>query len=150
MKMKKLSISNKVKTFFKTRWAWIVSLVFMWVIPIILLNERFALLETAPAKKATTVLTFSGLCVVVAIFIACYKKITRYIHNLKHGIVRAVWVLLSKGIIYALVLCACIYIDKLANQIFEWWKLVGICWLLGIVFVWIDETRKDVEEDGKG
>ena len=148
--MKKLSISKKVGTFFKTRWAWIVSLFFMWVIPIILLNERFALLETAPAKKATTVLTFSGLCVVAVIFIALYKKITRYIHSLKHGVVRALWVLLSKGVIYALVLCACIYVDKLANQIFEWWKLVGICWLLGIVFVWIDETRKDVEEDGKG
>ena len=63
---------NKLKSFIKKRWAYLVSLLFIWIVPIVMLNEIVALVEVNVAFK----ITFSG-CVVIFIVFLMEEKIWR-------------------------------------------------------------------------
>ena len=73
---------NKLISFCKSHWAGAVSLVFIWVIPIIMLNETVALYEVNIAFK----LTFIGCLVALVAFFAFRKKIYAIIHKQPHGV----------------------------------------------------------------
>ena len=66
---------KKFWNYCKVRWAYLISVAFIWVIPIVMLNEHIALAETNIAFK----LTFAGIMVLVVVFFALRKKISAII-----------------------------------------------------------------------
>ena len=119
----------------KTRWAYVVSLVFIWVIPIIMLNEYVALTETNIAFK----ITFMGCLVIFVIFLAMRKKIYAFIHKQPHGLTRGVLLCVHKAITYGLALGILWAISYFSGKFFHWWLLCGISILIGLVFIIVDE-----------
>lgn len=129
----------------KTRWAYLVSLIFIWVIPIIMLNEFVALTETNIAFK----ITFMGCLVLLVVFFAFRKKIYGLIHKQPHGIIRGVLLCIHKAITYGLFLGVLWAITTFSDKLYHWWLLSGISVLIGLIFIMIDEylATKKVKED---
>lgn len=126
---------KKLKHFFKTRWSYFVSLVFIWVIPIIMLNETVALTETNTGFK----ITFMGCLVILFIFIAFRKKIYAFIHSKPHGMFRGVLLCIHKAVSYGLILGVLWAVSAFSTKFYHWWLLCGISILVGLVFLILDE-----------
>lgn len=126
---------NKFLNLCKTRWAYVISLIFIWVIPIIMLNEFVALTKTNIAFK----ITFMGCLVLLVVFFAFRKKIYALIHRQPHGIVRGVLLCAHKTITYCLVLGVLWAITTFSDKLYHWWLLSGISMLLGLIFIILDE-----------
>lgn len=126
---------NKFLNLCKTRWAYLVSLLFIWIIPIIMLNEFVALTETNIAFK----ITFMGCLVLLVIFFALRKKIYALIHKQPHGILRGVLLCIHKTVTYGLILGVLWAISMFSDKLYHWWLLCGIPVLIGLIFVVLDE-----------
>lgn len=135
---------DKVKSFLKTRWAYFVSLIFIWLIPIIMLNEVVALTDTSTGFKVT----FMGCLVLLFVFIAFRKKIFAIINKSPHGLLRGVLLCIHKLVTYSLILGVLWAISSFASKFYNWWLLVGISLGIGLVFVVVDEinARRRVDE----
>lgn len=133
---------HKFKSFIKKtckqNWAYFLSIIFFWVIPIIMLNETVALTETKVAFK----LTFMGCLVVLFIIIAFRKKVYVFIEKRPHGMIRAILLCLYKGITYGTILGILWAISSFGDKLFNWWLLSGISMLVGLIFIFIDEKIK--------
>lgn len=133
---------HKFKSFIKKtckrNWAYFLSIIFFWVIPIIMLNETVALTETNVAFK----LTFMGCLVVLFIIIAFRKKVYVFIEKRPHGMIRAILLCLYKGITYGTILGILWAISSFGDKFFNWWLLSGISMLVGLIFIFIDEKIK--------
>lgn len=112
-----------------------VSLLFIWVIPIIMLNEFVALTETNIAFK----ITFMGCLVLLVVFFALRKKIYALIHKQPHGILRGVLLCIHKAVTYGLILGVLWAISMFSDKLYHWWLLCGISVLIGLFFVVLDE-----------
>lgn len=119
----------------KRRWAYLISVIFIWVIPIIMLNEYVALTQTNIAFK----ITFMGCLVLMVIFFAFRKKIFAVIHKQPHGIMRGVLLCIHKAVTYGLILGVLWAISSFGNKLYNWWLLCGISIVIGLIFVLIDE-----------
>ena len=83
--MKKLFkfIGNGFKELFKTakeNTFWFIGVIFTWAIPIYLLGEQVSLTKEV---SSTWKFTFAGLCVLVIVVLAFYKKIKSKIKDRK-------------------------------------------------------------------
>ena len=138
---------NKLKSFIKKRWAYLVSLLFIWIVPIVMLNEIVALVEVNVAFK----ITFSGCVVIFIVFLTVRKKIYALIHKLPHGVLRGVLLCLHKAVMYGLILGIMWGINSFSGKFFDWWLLCGISWLIGFVFIVLDENncKEKVEDERK-
>ena len=138
---------NKLKSFIKKRWAYLVSLLFIWIVPIVMLNEIVALVEVNVAFK----ITFSGCVVIFIVFLTFRNKIYALIHILPHGVLRGVLLCLHKAVMYGLILGIMWGINSFSGKFFDWWLLCGISWLIGFVFIVLDENncKEKVEDERK-
>ena len=132
---------NKFLSLCKTRWAYLVSLLFIWVIPIVMLNEFVALAETNIAFK----ITFMGCLVLLVVFFAFRKKIHALIHKQPHGILRGVLLCIHKAITYGLILGVLWAVSMFSDKLYHWWLLSGISVLIGLMFIIIDEHLASVK-----
>lgn len=135
---------NKFLSLCKTRWAYLVSLLFIWVIPIVMLNEFVALTETNIAFK----ITFMGCLVLLVVFFAFRKKIYALIHKQPHGILRGVLLCIHKAITYGLILGVLWAVSMFSDKLYHWWLLSGISVLIGLIFIIIDERLASVKAKG--
>lgn len=138
---------NKLISFCKSHWAGAVSLVFIWVIPIIMLNETVALYEVNIAFK----LTFIGCLVALVAFFAFRKKIYAIIHKQPHGILRGVLLCAHKAVTYGLCLGVLWALQAFSAKLYNWWLLAGISIAIGLIFIVVDEIlmSKKITKDGK-
>lgn len=125
----------KLKSFIKKRWAYLLNLFFIWIVPVIMLNEIVALVEVNVIFK----LTFSGCMVLLILFLAIRKRAYVWIEKKPHGICRGVLLCLQKTITYCLILGSLWSIHFFSSKFYDWWLLCGISWLIGFVFLSIDE-----------
>lgn len=136
---------SKLKNFFKLRWAYFISTFFVWIIPIIMLNETVALTETNAGFK----LTFMGCLVLLFVFFAFRKKIYAFIHSKPHGILRGVLLCIHKAVSYGLVLGVLWAISVFSTKLYHWWLLCGVSILIGLIFLFIDEHLASKKEGDK-
>lgn len=138
---------NKFISFCKNHWAGAVSLVFIWVIPIIMLNETVALYKVNIAFK----LTFIGCLVALVAFFSFRKKIYAIIHKQPHGIIRGVLLCVHKAVTYGLCLGVLWALQAFSTKIYNWWLLAGISIAIGLIFIVVDEIlmSKKITKDGK-
>ncbi len=138
---------NRLKGFIKKRWAYLLSLFFIWLVPIIMLNEVISLVEVNVAFK----ITFSGCLVLIIVLLAFRKKIYALIYKHPHGIMRGVLLCLHKAVLYGLILGIMWGISSFSDKFFKWWLLCGISWLIGFIFLLINEyncrEKKDETKD---
>lgn len=135
---------NKFLSLCKTRWAYLVSLLFIWIIPIVMLNEFVALAETNIAFK----ITFMGCLVLLVVFFAFRKKIYALIHKQPHGILRGVLLCIHKAITYGLILGVLWAVSMFSDKLYHWWLLSGISVLIGLIFIMLDECLASVKAKG--
>ena len=139
---------SKIKTFFKTRWAFFIGFVLMWIVPIILLNETVALTKEVSAGIKATWVTF------VLIFF-CFLAFRKYVYGLivriKHGLARGILKILHKGVLYGLFLGIVWGLQYFADKLFNWCIYSGIAMLFGAIFYILDEVKiaKKIESDRK-
>lgn len=140
---------SKIKNFIKKRWAYFLSLTFIWLIPIIMLNEIVSLVEVNIVFK----ITFLGCVVLLIIFFAVKKKMYAWIERKPHGVIRGVLLCLHKILTYLLVLGIMWSIHAFTSKFLDWWLLCGISWLIGFAFLIIDENlnkeKKNETENNK-
>lgn len=113
----------------------------MWVIPIVMLNERFALLQVTPEKQARTTLSFTGICVAIIAALALIRKIRKMAAQMQRGPLRGLITVTWKVIVYLLVLVPCIFINRISDQLLDWWRLCGISYAMGLTFTMVDEAK---------
>ncbi len=138
-------LMNFFKKIFKENWAYMLSIVFFWVVPIIMLNEKIALTKTNIAFK----LTFMGCLVVLFVVLAFRKKIYVLIEKRPHGIVRAIMLCLYKMITYGTILGIFWAINSFGDKLFKWWLLSGISMFFGLIFMVINEKIKAPKKEVK-
>lgn len=137
---------KKLLNFLKKRWAYFLYIFFVWAVPIIMLNEKVALVKTNISFK----ITFMGCLVVLVIFFAFRKKIFAIINKAPHGVCRGVLLCLYKGITYGLFLGILWAVSRFSGLFYNWWLLCGLSWLLGLGFLMVDEIlNKEKKEDEK-
>ena len=127
---------KKFWNYCKVRWAYLISVAFIWVIPIVMLNEHIALAETNIAFK----LTFAGIMVLVVVFFALRKKIYAIIHKQPHGTLRGVLLCLHKGVTYGLFLGVLWAVSVFSDKLYHWWLLSGISIAIGLIFLLVNEV----------
>ena len=140
-------IFSKLINFFKFKWAYILSLIFIWVIPIIMLNEYVALTETNISFK----ITFMGCLVCLVILFAFRKKFYALIHQKPHGWKRGVLLCLHKAVTYGLCLGVLWAVSTFSGKFYTWWLLCGISIFFGLICILIDEilSSKRAAKEGK-
>lgn len=126
----------KIKSFIKRHWAYMLSVLFIWIVPIIMLNETIALVENvSPGLK----ITFMGCIVLLFVFFSLRKKINVFIEKRPHGILRGVLLCLHKLVTFLLVLGILWALYAFSDKLFNWWILSGISFLIGFVFIILNE-----------
>ena len=136
---------KRIKELFKTRWAYFVSLIFIWIIPIIMLNETVALTETRTGLK----ITFMGCLVLLFVFLAFRKKIYAFVHSKPHGMLRGVLLCCHKAVSYSLILGVLWAISVFSTKFYHWWLLSGVSILIGLAFILLDEMLIRKKEGDK-
>lgn len=136
----------------KTRCAYILSIFFIWIVPIQLLNEYVG--ELAEVNVAFKI-TFIGCLTILVVFLALRKKIYALIHKRPHGLTRGVLLCLHKGVTYGLVLAIMWALNNFSIKFYRWWLLCGISIAIGLILILVDEWKcakevkkqKEVEKD---
>lgn len=128
---------NKLKNSIKKRWAFMLYLFFVWLVPIIMLNEFISLVEVNVAFK----ITFSGCLVLIIVLLGFRKKIYAIINNHPHGLIRGILLCLHKAVLYGLILGIMWGISSFSDKFFNWWLLCGISWIIGFIFLMVDENN---------
>ncbi len=134
-----------LKKVVKENWAYILSIVFFWVIPIIMLNETVALTETNVSFK----LTFMGCLVILFVVLALRKKLYVFIEKRPHGMLRATLLCLYKMITYGTILGVFWAISSFGDKFFKWWLLSGVSIFFGLIFIIINEKIKTPKKEVK-
>ena len=112
-------------------------LFFVWLVPIIMLNEFIALVEV----NITFKITFSGCLVLIIVLLAFRKKIYAIINKQPHGLTRGILLCLHKAVLYGLILGVMWGIGLFSDKFFNWWLLCGISWIIGFIFLMVDENN---------
>lgn len=129
---------NKTKEYLKYNYLGILAFIFISIIPIIMLIEFGAFVDTIPTK---TKLTFIGSLAVVLLIIIFFKKIRNFIIRLKHGAIRGVFKALSLAFIWFIVYGLGAGLIYLVNKIEPYWYKVGFCFVVGAVLYFFNELK---------
>lgn len=130
---------KKILDFCKTRWAKIISIIFIYIIPIILLNNKVALTKNVSAGIK---ITFAGICVLIVLFLIFRKKIYAKIILMPKSIKRSIFIIIHNGIAYGLVFGVLWTLSNFTNILLSWLMFSGIMWVCGAIFFIIDEQRR--------
>ena len=133
---------KKIFAFTKSRWAYLLSIVFIWCIPIALLPEIVVLAKIYIGIK----LTLIGYIVVCVALFALKKKISIIISK-QNKTVQLVLSCLNKAVVYGLILIGIVAIQSFSDKLLKWWIFSGISWAVGAVFYSIDKLKE--EKNGK-
>ena len=128
--------------YIKAKWAYLLSLFFLWCIPIVLLSEIVVLAKMHIGIKVTWI----GYIVVCVVLFAVKKKITRWIDR-QNKTVQIVLSCFFKAVLYGVILIAIFAIKAFYLKLLRWWIYSGISWAVGIVFYVIDKIKE--EENGE-
>lgn len=126
----------KVGLFLKNRWAYLLGVVFTWVVPIYLLNEIVALTKDVPAHFK---ITFMGCLVIIIVLLAFRKKLYAKIQKIPAGLPRGLLLTLHRAVLYGLVLGILWALSSFSGKFFDWWIYSGISMLFGAYFYCVDE-----------
>ena len=132
---------KKTMEYIKAKWAYLLSLLFIWCIPIALLAEIVVLAKMHVGIKLTAI----GYIVVCVVLFALKKKISSYISK-QSKTVQIVLSCLFKAVLYGFVLVAVLAVQAFSDKLLRWWVYSGIAWAFGIVFYIIDK----IKESGNG
>lgn len=131
------------------RWAYIVYLIFAWVIPILLLDRKFPTTIKAFYDEQMDVgvaLTGVGVAVLVVLFFAFKGKLKELAHKLDRGLTRGLLLALFRIITWSIFYCVFLYIQKwlvlfaaMMKDFFNWWEMSGVFILIGLAFLVLDE-----------
>ena len=133
---------KKIFNYIRQKWAYLLSLLFIWCIPILLLTEIVVL-----AKMYTGIrLTFIGYIVVCVVLFALKRKIAIFISK-QNKTLQIVLFCLGKAVLYGVVLIGILAINTFSNKLFKWWVYSGISWGIGVVFYIIDKIKE--KENGE-
>ena len=133
---------KKVVKYIKAKWAYLLSLFFLWCIPIVLLSEIVVFAKIHMGIKVTWI----GYIVVCVILFAVKKKITRWIDR-QNKTVQIVLSCFFKAVLYGIILIAIFAIKAFYVKLLRWWIYSGISWTMGIIFYVIDKIKE--EENGE-
>lgn len=128
--------------YIKAKWAYLLSVLFLWCIPIVLLSEIVVLAKMHMGIK----ITWIGYIVVCVVLFAVKKKITRWIDR-QNKTVQIVLSCFFKAVLYGVILIAIFAIKAFYLKLLRWWIYSGISWAVGIVFYVIDKIKE--EENGE-
>lgn len=128
--------AKKFARFVARRTPYFIGIIFVWVIPIIMLNEQIALAENVEAHLK---ITWLGAIVAVIVLLKMRKQIYAKIYQLKHGWLRGVLLTLYRAVSYGFLLLILWGLSFFATKIYYWWLYSGISILIGSVFYIIDE-----------
>ena len=129
---------KKILCYIKAKWAYLLSLLFIWCIPIALLAEIVVLAKLHVGVKLTVI----GYIVVCVVLFALKKKIASYIHK-QNKTVQIVLSCLSKAVLYGFVLVAVLAVQTFSDKLLRWWVYSGISWAFGLVFYVIDKIKEN-------
>lgn len=121
---------NKLLTFIKQKWLWILGFAFTWAVPIYMLNEISALAENVPAHIKVT---FTGSTVILVLFFAFRKWLYGKIITMKIGLVRALLMTLYRAVAYGLVFGLLWGIVAISDNLLDYWQSVGISLVFGAI-----------------
>ena len=133
-----LHMFKKIMRLLKSHWANLLSIFFIWVVPILMLNEVIAFVQVGIAFK----ITFAGCLVMLLILWTMKNKINCIIEKQPHGVVRGVLLCLHKTMIYGLILGVVWAIHAFSENLISWWLLCGISWGIGFVFLIVNENKR--------
>ena len=133
---------KKAVKYIKAKWAYLLSVLFLWCIPIALLSEIVVLAKMHMGIKVTWI----GYIVVCVVLFAVKKKITRWIDR-QNKTVQIVLSCFFKAVLYGVILIAIFAIKTFYVKLLRWWIYSGISWAVGIVFYVIDKIKE--EENGE-
>jgi len=140
---------KKLLKFVVKRTPYVIGIIFVWVIPIIMLNEQIALVENVQAHLK---ITWLGAIVAIIVLLKVRKQIYAKIYQLKHSWLRGVLLTLYRAVGYGLFLLVLYGLGMFALKLFKWWLYSGISIAIGSIFYIIDEIirskkggNKDVE-----
>ena len=157
--MKKLFkfIGNGFKELFrvaKESIFWFIGVIFTWVIPIYLLGEQVSLTKEV---SNTWKFTFVGICVLVVVALAFYKKIKSKINAMKPATKKAlalqmILIALQKTITFGGIAFLLKYLVEFITKINEWYLASLIPIGIGLIFYLIDKgvkfkINKKIEEE---
>ena len=129
---------KKIFAYIKSRWAYLLSIVFIWCIPIALLAEIVVLAKIYIGIK----LTLIGYIVVCVALFALKKKISSFISK-QNKTVQIVLSCLNKAVVYGLILIGIVAIQIFSDKLLKWWIFSGISWAIGVVFYSIDKIKEE-------
>lgn len=124
--------------YIKHKWAYLLSVLFIWCIPIILLSEIVVLIKMHIGIKLTLV----GYIVLCVTLFAVKRKITAYISR-QNKTVQIVLSCLSKVAVYGFILVAVLVVQAFSSKLLRWWIYSGISWIVGVVFYVIDKIKEN-------
>lgn len=125
----------KLLIFIKNHTFRFVGLILTWVVPIILLNNEFALLKTVNAGVKISAM---GGLVAFLLLIKFRKHIFAKIHTIKNKFTQEITKTTYRVINYGVVIGLVWGVRFLSDKLFDWYLLSGITLLLGAVCYMID------------
>ena len=128
--------------YIKGKWAYLLSVFFLWCIPIVLLSEIVVLAKIHMGIKVTWI----GYIVVCVVLVALKRKITGYIDK-QNKTVQIVLSCFFKAVLYGVILIAILEIKAFYVKLLRWWIYSGISWIAGVVFSVIDKIKE--KENGE-
>ena len=127
-------------TFIKRRWAYLLSLVFLWIIPLALLTETVVLAKTSTGVK----LTFLGSIAVGVVLFTVRNKIKNHVNNKGNTAIKTVYSCTSRVLFYTIALFALKGLLACGSGLYKWWLYSGVSFGVGTVFHCIN-----VQKEGK-
>lgn len=128
---------KRVFHYIKAKWAYLLSVLFIWCIPLLLLSEIVVLAKMHVGIKLTLV----GYIVLCVVLFAVKRKITSYIHK-QNKTVQIVLSCLYKVAVYGFVLVAVLVVQAFSGKLLRWWLYSGISWIVGLVLYVIDKIKE--------
>ncbi len=124
--------------YIKGKWAYLLSVFFLWCIPIVLLSEIVVLAKIHMGIKVTWI----GYIVVCVVLFAVKRKIHKFV-NKQNKTVQIVLSCFFKAVLYGVILIAIFAIKAFYVKLLRWWIYSGISWTVGIVFYVIDKIKEE-------
>ena len=119
-----------------------MAFVFIWVVPIILLNCHIAFFKEVQAGiKVTWIAAVTG----VVLFLALRKRIWAWIYRKPNGAARAVMMDVYLAITWTLVFVILYFLYAFAAKLYSWWIMCGISFVIGAVFRVVDQVLLTAE-----
>lgn len=131
--------------FILTRWAAFAAFVFIWIVPIILLNFNIAFVKEVQAGiKVTWIAAVTG----IVFFFALRKRIWALIYRKPNGVARAVMMNVYLATTWVMIFVVLYFLYAFAAKLYSWWIMCGISFVIGAIFRVVDQVLLTAECEG--